>query len=66
MDIVIEQWDQMLRVAASLKKRLTPAHVIIERLINGSPSDRLARAFTQLGRLIKTQYILRYITEPEL
>ncbi len=28
MDIVIEQWDQMLRVAASLKKRLTPAHVI--------------------------------------
>jgi TnpA family transposase len=66
IDIIIEQWDQMLRVAASLKKRLTPAHVIIERLINGSPSDRLARAFTQLGRLIKTQYILRYITEPEL
>lgn len=66
MDIVTEQWDQMLRVAASLKKRLTPAHVIMERLINGSPSDRLSRAFTQLGRLIKTQYILRYITEPEL
>ena len=35
-------------------------------MINGSPSDRLACAFTQLGRLIKTQYILRYITEPEL
>jgi TnpA family transposase len=66
MDIVMEQWDQMLRVVASLKKRLTPAHVIIERLINGSPSDRLSRAFTQLGRLIKTQYILRYITDSEL
>lgn len=66
IDIVVEQWDQMLRVAASLKKRLTPANVIIERLINGSPSDRLSRAFTHLGRLIKTQYILRYITESEL
>lgn len=32
MDLINEQWDQMLRVVASLRKKLTPAHVIIQRL----------------------------------
>ena len=36
------------------------------RLIKGSPSDRLSKAFTNLGRIIKTDYILRYLTDPEL
>ncbi|WP_330926895.1 Tn3 family transposase [Candidatus Sororendozoicomonas aggregata] len=30
------------------------------------PSDRLAKAFTNLGRIIKTEYILRYITDNDL
>ncbi|MEM1119177.1 MAG: Tn3 family transposase [Bacteroidota bacterium] len=64
--IVEEQWDMMVRVASSLKKRTAPAHVIVERLMNSSPNDRLTTAFINLGRIIKTQYILRYITDPEL
>lgn len=66
MDIIEEQWDSMIRVAISLKKRTAPAHVIVRRLTNSFPSDRLAKAFTNLGRIIKTEYILRYITDPEL
>ncbi len=64
IEIIREQWDQMGRVAASLKGRLTPAHVIVKRLANSS--DRLAKAFTMLGRIIKTAFILRYIHEEEL
>lgn len=56
----------MIRVASSLKKRTAPAHVIVERLMNSSPNDRLTKAFINLGRIIKTQYILRYITDPDL
>ena len=59
MDIVEEQWDEMIHVATSLKERTASAHVIVERLTNSFPSDRLAKAFTNLGRIIKTEYILR-------
>lgn len=38
----------------------------MERLTNNFPSDRLAKSFTNLGRLIKTEYILRYITDKDL
>jgi len=64
--MVEEQWEEMMRVALSLKQRTAPAHVIVERLTNSFPSDRLSKAFTNLGRVIKTQYILRYLTDREL
>lgn len=66
LDIVEEQWDAMLRVALSLKQRTAPAHVIVQRLTNRFPSDRLSKAVTNLGRIIKTEYILRYLTDPAL
>jgi len=66
MDIVEEQWDAMIRVTTSLKKRTAPAHIIVQRLTNSFPSDRLSKAFTNLGRIIKTEYILRYLTDTEL
>jgi TnpA family transposase len=50
----------------SLKQRTAPAHVIVQRLTNSFPSDRLSKAFTNLGRIIKTQYILRYLTDRDL
>jgi len=66
LDIVEEQWEEMIRVALSLKQRTAPAHVVVQRLTNRFPSDRLSKAFTNLGRIIKTQYILRYLTDPDL
>jgi TnpA family transposase len=66
LDLVEEQWEAMLRVTLSLKQRTVPAHIVVQRLTNSFPSDRLSKAVTHLGRIIKTQYILRYLTEPEL
>jgi len=66
LELIIQQFDQMMRVAASLKQKLSPAHEVIRRLSKGSPSDQLSRAFTQLGRLLKTEYILQYITDSNL
>ena len=64
--LILEQWDQLVRLAASLKDRLTPAHVVMQRLANANASDRLAGALTQLGRLTKTIHVLRYIHEAPL
>jgi len=66
VELIIEQWDQLVRLAASLKDRLTPAHVVMQRLVNANASDRLAGALSQLGRLMKTLHILRYIHEEPL
>ena len=66
VDLILEQWDQLVRLTASLKDRLTPAHVVMQRLANANASDRLAGALTQLGRLMKTLHILRYIQEEPL
>ena len=66
LNLIEEQWEEMLRVALSLKQRTAPAHVIVQRLTNGFPSDRLSKAFTNIGRIIKTQYIMRYLTDLEL
>jgi len=61
-----EQWDALVRVAASLKNRTAPAHVVLDRLAASSPSDRLAKALTMLGRVVKTTYLLRYLHDASI
>ena len=55
-----------MRVAASLRNRTAPAHVILTRLASRAPSDRLAKALTALGQARKTLYLLRYLQEEPL
>jgi TnpA family transposase len=66
LSLLDEQWDQLVRVAASLRNRVASAHVVLQRLANASPADRVAKALTTLGRIVKTIYILRYIHEEYL
>jgi TnpA family transposase len=64
LDLIEEQWDEMVRIIASLEAKLTPAHEIVRRLSKGN--DRLSKAFTHLGRLLKTQHIITYVTDENL
>ncbi len=64
--LIVEQWDQLVRVAASMKHRTAKTHDVMQRLVNASPADRLAKALTALGRAVKTTYILRYIQDGDL
>lgn len=66
IDLIEEQWDQIMRVIASIKNGIAPAHVIINRLISRVRSDRLAQAITALGRIIKTIYVLRFFSDKPL
>jgi TnpA family transposase len=66
LDLIPEQWDQLVRVAASLRNRVVPAHVVLQRLSGASPLDRVAKALTTLGRIVKTIFILRYIHEEKI
>src|SRR5215831_4439427 len=64
--LIREQWDQLVRVAASLRHRTAPAHVVLTRLASSAPSDRLAKALTALGPALKSLYLLRYIQDEPL
>ena len=59
--LIVEQWDQLVRIAASLKDRLAAANVVMQRLTNASPADRVAKALTALGRL---ENLLRLQRDP--
>lgn len=66
LNLIVEQWDALVRVAASLKNRIVHAHVVAQRLVSSAASNRLAMALTHLGRLVKTIYLLRYVADPVL
>jgi TnpA family transposase len=66
INLIEEQFDQMIRIVASMKNKLCPAHEIIRRLSRGAPSDKVCKAFSHLGRILKTEYILQYITDSSL
>jgi TnpA family transposase len=55
--LIREQWDQFVRIAASLRNRTAPAHVVLQRLASSAPADRLAKALTALGRALKSLYL---------
>jgi TnpA family transposase len=38
--LIREQWDHLVRVAAALRTRTAPAHVVLKRLASSAPSDR--------------------------
>jgi TnpA family transposase len=53
----------LLRLAGSLKLGLVPATGLIRTLQTNDRPTRLAQALAELGRIIKTQYLLAYIDD---
>lgn len=66
VELIREQWDYIVKIAASLKNNLAPAHVIVGKLANRTATDKTAKALMELGKVIKTIFILRYISDPVL
>jgi TnpA family transposase len=56
-------WDDMLRVAGSLKLGTVSAIDIIRTLYRGDKPSVLGRAIGELGRIAKTLYLLNYIDD---
>jgi TnpA family transposase len=63
--VIVEQWDHIVRIAASIRDRSSPAHVVVDRLA-ANASDRPAKALTMLGRVVRTAFIMRYLHDAKL
>lgn len=61
--IIVEHWDDLLRLAGSLKLGLVQAGGLMRTLQTKEWPTRLARALEELGRIVKTLYLLAYIDD---
>ncbi len=63
MKLIAEHWDDLLRLAGSLKLGVVRAAGITRTLQTNDRPTKLARALQELGRLAKTLYLLRFIDD---
>src|SRR5260370_17627775 len=55
--LIANNWDDILRVAGSLKVGTVHASTLIQALQRGGRPTTLARAISELGRIAKTLYL---------
>ena len=63
MQRIAESWDDLLRLAGSLKLGRVSATGIMRTLQVGDRSTRIAQALAEFGRIEKTLHILNYIDD---
>ena len=61
--LITQHWDDLLRLAGSLKLGLVQAGGLMRTLQTHDRPTRLARALEELGRIVKTLYMLAYIDD---
>lgn len=65
-EIISKHWSDMLRVVLSIKTGRISASSILRRLGTFSRKNSLYKAFSELGRVIRTIFLLKYISDPGL
>jgi hypothetical protein len=60
-DFIVRHWDDMLRLAGSLKRGGVTASLFISKLQASPRQNVLTRALQEYGRLVKTRFILHYL-----
>ena len=60
-DRINQRWDDMCRVAATIRHGHEPASLLVARLQGSARQNNLTRAIQEYGRLVKTVSILRYL-----
>lgn len=63
--LIAERWDDLLRVAASLKLGWVTSSLLISKLQSYQQKNNLTHALQEYGKLVKTIFILRYLEDEE-
>jgi Tn3 transposase DDE domain-containing protein len=61
-----ESWDEIIRLAASIKRGEVRASLIVSKISAAARSSKLFRGLQEMGRLLKTAYLAEYLCNPEL
>ena len=63
VELISTNWDDLLRVAGSLKSGRVRASELLRALQGGGRPSTVARAIAELGRVAKTLYLLAYLDD---
>lgn len=63
MDLIRKNWDDLLRVAGSLKSGKVSTSEFMRTLRLSSRQSALSKSLAELGRIAKTLYLLNYIDD---
>lgn len=66
LQLIEDNWDEILRFLVSIKLKYTDASQIFKRLSSYGKKHKLYKALQEFGKIIKTIFLLRYIDELEL
>ena len=66
LEWIAEQWDRIGQFFASMEAGYTTASLALKRLVGFGAGNHFYRAVRELGRLFKTEFILEYLSKPEL
>ncbi|GAB4431227.1 MAG: Tn3 family transposase [Chloroflexi bacterium OHK40] len=65
--VLIERhWQDLIQVVLSIRAGTITAEAILRRLGHESRKNRLYQVFRELGRVIRTLFLLRYISDPPM
>jgi TnpA family transposase len=60
---IVEQWDDILRFVATIKLKETTASQLFRRLNSYAKQHPLYRALKEFGKILKSDFILRYFDD---
>ena len=63
---LLEKWDDLARIAGSLKRGYVTASLLISRLQAYPRQGQLTKLLQEYGRLVKTIFVLRYLEDAAL
>ena len=65
-NLLENHWQDLLQVAISIKEGKISSMTLLRKSTNNSGKNRLYKAFQELGRVIRTIFLLEYIESVEL
>ncbi len=63
VELIEENWEDILRFIATIKSRKTSASQLLHRLTSYSRQHKLYTALKEFGKIIKTDFLLTYIDD---
>ena len=64
--LIVEQWDEMRRVASSIRHGTVSASLLMRKLAAYPRQNQVARALTEMGKLERTSFLLEYFRDEAL